>query len=99
MNRYDRAATQAAKAKTSIAHDRANFVAGTEWARERARLDAERQINEATARAEKAEATIARVRQMHFTEVGTSEGDIECGCCRTWWPCETIRALDGGDDQ
>ena len=46
----------------------------------------------AVARAEKAEAAIARVRELH-TSVYLGMGNEGCRC-GVIWPCPTVRALD-----
>ncbi len=54
-------------------------------------------------RAEKAEAAIARVRELHHPIPGFNGSqwcDAHCEATTdgdpTYWPCETVRALDGG---
>ena len=49
-------------------------------------------------RAEKAEATIQRVRELHTPYrimLGHVPTDTNCDGCRRVYPCPTIRALDG----
>lgn len=54
-------------------------------------------------RAEKAEAAIARVRELHAPHDDCPDGYAMCAgrgmcyACGTHWPCATIRILDGGD--
>ena len=53
------------------------------------------------ARAEKAEAAIARVRELHTPYrimLGHVPTDTNCEGCRRVYPCPTIRALDGDSD-
>ena len=48
-------------------------------------------------RAEKAEAAIARVRELHHSKLDRHpQGDVQrCIACLDLWPCPTICALDG----
>ena len=48
------------------------------------------------ARALTAEAAIARVRELHAPIRVDLAGSERCGYCPMPWPCDTIRALDGG---
>jgi hypothetical protein len=56
-------------------------------------------------RASLAEAAIRRVRRLHFAYRGPSDWDSCAHCNRVAggvevpWPCDTIRALDGTDEQ
>lgn len=75
---------------------RSYFLAGVEWAQERARIDAERQIVEQRHRAERSEATEARVRaalDRFEDEHGVTYDGIDCLACLT---SEMHEAL--GDD-
>jgi len=47
------------------------------------------------ARAEKAEATIQRVRELHYN-TATHHPSGCCSECGGTYPCPTVRALDGG---
>ena len=49
-------------------------------------------------RLERAEAAIARVRELHHSKLDRHpQGDVQrCIACLDLWPCPTIRAIDGG---
>jgi hypothetical protein len=46
---------------------------------------------------ERQTAAITRVRELHSALPRRRGGTPTCADCNTWWPCLTIRALDGGD--
>ena len=60
-------------------------------------------------RAERAEAKLARVEALHFRRpwsflrdslvFGQATHPDQCNHCRRNWPCETVAALEGGDDE
>ena len=60
-------------------------------------LDALEQLDQMRDRAFKAEAAIARVRELHHSKLDRHpQGDVQrCIACLDLWPCPTICALDG----
>lgn len=48
---------------------------------------------------EEAQATIERVRELHWpNSYSFVDRGYSCGHCGHPYPCDTIRALDGGDE-
>ena len=48
---------------------------------------------------EEVQATIERVRELHWPNSDSfDDRDYSCGHCGHPYPCDTIRALDGGDE-